>query len=631
MQETLTLTDFELDLLNNGTNYNAYKTLGSHKMEINGKIGYRFSVWAPNASRVSVVGDFNQWNGNCHSMQKHSDNGVWELFIEAIDDDSLYKYEIETKSGEIFLKQDPYGFYSELRPNTASITTNLSFNWDDNKWLKNRVKSQPYDKPISIYEVHIGSWKRKNKTEFYTYNDLADELIPYVLEMGYTHIEIMPLSEHLNDGSFGYHSSGFYSLTSRYGTPFDFMTFINKCHLNGICVILDWIPGYFSKDASSLSRFDGTCLYEYEDIHNWQHNDWGIAEFNLKRPEVISFLISNAFFWFDIYHIDGLRVDSISKMLYWDYEKNDGEFPPNTHGTNENLEAIDFIKRLNSAVHQEFPNVLTVCGDSNGWRGVTKPVPDGGLGFSFKWNTSWMNDILTYISMDPLFRKHHHNALTFSLMYAFNENNILPMPHDVVINEKKSLIDKMWGDYWQKFAGLRMFYAYMYAHPGKKLQFMGGEFGQFIEWNFKDSLDWHLLDYEMHGKMLDFFKVLNHFYRNEKSFWKDDYSWKGFQWINSSDNEKSIISFYRMTKLKQSKTIVICNFTPVVYKKYRIGIPIKGIYQEVLNTDNAEFGGSGIGNGDLITENIPFDGLKYSFEIDLPPLAVLYIKKKETL
>lgn len=617
------ITDYQVYLFNEGTNYHSYKMMGAH---INEK-GCYFLVWAPNAKRVSVVGDFNSWDGFANEMKMYGSSGLWYCYIEGVKEYDNYKYMIETQKGDILLKSDPYAFYSELRPNNASKVYNLEgYKWEDKKWQDYKKKNSFYDKPVLIYEVHPGSWRRK-KGEFLSYRELAKELVCYVKEMGYTHIELMPIKEHPFDGSWGYQVTGYYSPTSRYGTPKDFMYFIDICHQNNIGVILDWVPAHFPRDSFSLARFDGTCLYEHENPLKGEHPQWGTYIFNYGRNEVKSFLISNAIFWLDYYHIDGLRVDAVTSMLYLDYARENGKWIPNVYGGKENLEAIDFMKKLNEAVFKEFPNTLMIAEESTSWPMVTKPTYIGGLGFNYKWNMGWMHDILEYMSMDPIHRKWHHNKLTFSLTYAFSENFILPLSHDEVVHGKKSLLDKMPGDYNQKFANLRVLFGYMIAHPGKKLLFMGGEFGQFIEWKYYDSLDWNLLEYESHRKLQSYVKSLNKFYIENPSLWEVDFSWDGFRWIDHCDYTQSIIVFQRIAKKQDDFIICLFNFTPVLRENYRIGVPLPGEYIEVFNSDKIEFGGTGLCNeGSIMSEDVKWHNCSFSINIKVPPLSAIFFK-----
>ncbi|WP_242965264.1 1,4-alpha-glucan branching protein GlgB [Petroclostridium xylanilyticum] len=624
------LTDYDLYLFNKGDNRHIYEKLGAHPMIINNVQGIYFAVWAPCARRVSVVGDFNQWDGRENPMRSLGSSGVWEIFIPGIAEGTIYKFEIKAQNGDILKKADPYAFYSELRPNNASIVYNIDkYQWNDEKWMKERKNINYLERPVAIYEVHMGSWMRTSQDEngFLSYKDAADKLVSYVKEMGYTHVEFLPLSEHPYDGSWGYQVTGYYAVTPRYGKPEDFMYLVDTCHQNNIGVIMDWVPAHFPRDEHGLRRFDGSALYEHEDPRQGEHPDWGTMIFNYGRNEVKNFLISNAFFWFEKYHIDGLRVDAVASMLYLDYGKHDGHWVPNRYGGRENIEAIEFLRDLNSAVYQQYPGILMIAEESTAWPLVSKPPYIGGLGFGMKWNMGWMNDFLRYMSMDSVYRKYHHNLITFSLMYAFSENFILPLSHDEVVHGKCSMLSKMPGDYWQKFAGLRVAYGYQYAHPGKKLLFMGGEFGQFIEWKYYDSLDWHLLGYEMHKKMQDYVKDLNKLYRSEKALYEVDFSFDGFEWINCDDADHSIISFIRKGKDWRDMLLFVCNFTPVVHEHYRIGAPFNLYYKEILNSDSEFYGGSNVGNcGGLHADEIPCNGRPYSLALRIPPLGMLVFK-----
>jgi 1,4-alpha-glucan branching enzyme len=626
------LSDFDLHLFGEGNNHKIYEKLGAHKMTIDGIEGTFFAVWAPCAKRVSVVGNFNQWDGRRHPMRTRGPSGVWELFIPGINQGEVYKYEIKTPHNDLYVKADPYAFYSELRPNTASIVYDIDgYEWGDKDWMYERDNSNSFEKPISIYEVHLGSWKRVSNDEngFHTYRELADMLVEYVKDMGYTHIELLPISEHPFDGSWGYQITGYYAATSRHGEPKDFMYFVDKCHQNGIGVIMDWVPAHFPKDGHGLARFDGTALYEHYDPKQGEHPDWGTHIFNYGRNEVKNFLISNALFWFEKYHIDGLRVDAVASMLYLDYGKKDGEWIPNRWGGKENVDAIDFMRQLNSTVYKYHPGVMMIAEESTSWALVTKPPYTGGLGFSYKWNMGWMNDFLRYMSMDSIYRKYHQNLITFSMMYAFSENFILVLSHDEVVHGKCSMISKMPGDYWQKFAGLRASYGYLYGHPGKKLLFMGGEFGQFIEWNYKQSLDWFLLDYEMHKKMQDYVRDLNALYKKEKALYEVDFHYEGFEWIDCNDTEHSIISFLRKGKDWHDSLIFVCNFTPVPHEDYRIGAPFDTVYDEIFNSDWDKYGGSNVGNfGEIKAEHEPMHNKPYSIRLRIPPLATIVLKPR---
>ncbi|MDS1029361.1 1,4-alpha-glucan branching protein GlgB [Bacillota bacterium LX-D] len=622
----LTHNDYDLYLFHEGTHCFSYKILGAHLIEQDGEMGVRFSVWAPNAREVRVVGNFNNWNGVKHCMQRVNNTGLWSIFIPGLGQGEIYKYEIHTQYGQVLLKADPYAFFAECRPNTASIVYELNnYKWQDQEWQEKKAP-KIYNQPMLIYEVHLGSWKYKDGKPL-TYRELAQDLVNYAVDLGYTHLELLPVAEHPYDGSWGYQATGYFAVTSRYGKPEDFMYFVDCCHQRGLGVIIDWVPGHFCKDAHGLYNFDGTNLYTYQETWRSENWGWGTQNFDLGRPEVRSFLLSNAIFWLQEYHIDGIRVDAVASMLYLDYDKKHGEWRPNKYGGKENLEAVDFLQKLNATVFKFFPHTLMIAEESTAWPMVTWPAYAGGLGFNYKWNMGWMNDVLRYMEMDPIYRKWHHNLLTFSFMYAFSENFILPLSHDEVVHGKKSLLDKMPGDYWQKFANLRLFYGYMLAHPGKKLLFMGAEFGQFIEWNYQQSLDWHLLDYEMHWKLKKYMQSINNFYKQEKSFWDLDHSWEGFEWIDPHDYSQSVITFMRKGQKENEFIIVLCNFTPEVRWVYRIGVPKPGEYQEVFNSDKVEFGGSGQTNSQLLeTENFPWHNQPYSLELKIPPLAVIFLK-----
>ncbi|MBZ4683193.1 MAG: 1,4-alpha-glucan branching protein [Fusobacteriales bacterium] len=625
------LTDYDLYLFNEGNHHKIYEKLGAHVITHEGVKGTQFAVWAPEAQRVSVVGNFNNWDGRVHTMRILGATGVWEIFIPGVCENDIYKFEIKTKSGAITLKSDPYAFKTEKRPSTASIVYDIEnkYEWKDEKWMNERPKINWLERPIAVYELHLGSWKRKNENEFLDYKDLAHQIMEYVKENNYTHIEVMPVAEHPLDESWGYQVTGYYSVTSRFGEPHEFMYFVDLMHQNGIGVIMDWVPGHFPKDAHGLGRFDGSALYEHEDPKQGEHMDWGTYIFNYGRNEVKNFLISNALFWMDKYHIDGLRVDAVASMLYLDYSRKDGEWVPNRFGGRENLEAIEFLKYFNSITHQYHPGILTIAEESTSFPAVTKPTYLGGLGFSLKWNMGWMNDSLEYISKDPIYRKYHQGDLTFSLIYAFSENFKLVISHDEVVHGKGSLINKMPGDDWQKFANMRLFYAYAYAHPGKKLFFMGCEFGQWNEWNCNQSIDWHLLQYEPHKKLLEFVKTLNKVYKENKALWEIDFSYEGFEWIDFNDSDNSIISFIRKSK-DGEKILCAFNFTPAVQNDYRIGVPESGYYEEILNSDSEIFYGSNVGNlGGVYSEPIPIHGRNDSIKINIPPLAGVYFKLKK--
>lgn len=612
-------------------NFNSYKFMGCKLRTRNGESGAEFSVWAPNAKEVRVVGDFNCWNGSNHLMENIIGSGYWNIFIVNISEGDIYKYEIITKQETSVLKADPYAYFSELRPSTASVVTNLeNYHWNDKAWMEKRKKVPNYDLPINIYEVHLGSWARGENNKFYSYSEIADKLLSYVLYMGYTHIELLPVTEHPLDDSWGYQTTGYFSLTSRFGSPKDFMYLVDKFHEKNIGVILDWVPGHFCKDEHGLYNFDGTKLYEYENPKLSENYDWGTANFDLGKTEVQNFLISNAMFWFDVYHIDGLRVDAVSNMLYLDFGKRSSEALRNSNGTNENLEAISFVKKLNETVFKAYPNVLMIAEESTSWPGVSAPTHIGGLGFNYKWNVDWMNDMLKYMHLNSNHKKSQHTLITFSLMYAFSENFILPLSHDEVVHGKSSLLNKMFGEYEDKFASLRLFYGYMMAHPGKKLLFMGGEFGQFIEWNPKYALEWFLLEYPMHKKLQQYTKALNEFYKDEKALWQQDHIRQGFTWIDQDNSNQSIISFMRRGKDKNDFLIVVCNFTPTTYDNYKVGVPEFVNFVEVFNSANSVFGGSTkVSSGNIEPIVSVWNSQPYSINIVLPPLSIIFIKPSE--
>ena len=631
------LTEYDLHLFSEGNHFQLYDKLGAHLVVHEGVAGVNFTVWAPSAERVSVIGDFDQWDGRRHPMRPRGATGLWELFIPGLVQGNLYKYEIKTRyKGYTAIKSDPFGFLAELRPKTASVVWDMErYRWDDTEWMAGRKGQQRLDAPISVYEVHLGSWQKTPDKDlglkWLTYRELAEKLVPYVKEMGYTHMELLPITEHPLDGSWGYQTIGYFAPTSRHGTPDDFRYFVETAHKAGIGVIMDWVPAHFPKDAHGLSFFDGTHLYEHADPRQAEHKDWDTLIYNYGRNEVRDFLLSNALFWLDKYHIDGLRIDAVASMLYLDYSREPGEWIPNKYGGRENLEAVSFIKRLNELVHEQFPDVLTFAEESTAWAMVSRPTYVGGLGFDMKWNMGWMHDMLDYISKEPIHRKYHHNHLTFSLLYAFNENFILPFSHDEVVHGKGAMLSKMPGDYWQKFANLRALYGYMYGHPGKKLLFMGCEFGQWNEWNSEDQLDWVLLDFESHCGLQQYVKDLNKIYASEPALHEVDFSWEGFQWIDFHDVDNSIVSFIRRARDPNDFVLVVANFTPVVRKGYLVGVPEAGFYRELLNSDAASYGGSNAINFDGVSsEPTPCQGQPHLILLTLPPLGVVFLKREET-
>ncbi len=622
-----------LELFLQGESVRAYEFLGAHFTEWDGRYGVVFRVWAPNAATVSVVGDFNDWDRDANFMYRLDGTGVWELFIEGVQEFTCYKYCVETPWLERVLKTDPYAFHCQTRPDNASRVYEINgYEWNDDEWFNYKKEHLHFNQPINVYEMNAGSWRKYEDGNVFSYRKLADELIPYVKNLGYTHIEFMPLTEFPFDGSWGYQVTGYFAATSRYGEPKDLMYFVDKCHQEGIGVILDWVPAHFPKDAHGLGRFDGTGCYEYEDWRIGEHKEWGTYIFNYGRYEVTSFLLSSAMFWLDKYHIDGIRVDAVASMLYLDYNRKDGEWIPNCYGGRENLVAVDFLQKLNKVVHMYHPEVMMIAEESTAWAGVTQPVGENlNLGFDYKWNMGWMNDMLSYIELDPLWRNYHHDTLTFSMVYAFSENFMLPISHDEVVYGKGSLINKMPGDYNVKFMGVRCFVSYMMAHPGKKLMFMGGEIGQFDEWNANEGLQWNLLEFEKHRQLNHFFAEVNKFYRDTPAMYENDYDWTGFQWIALDDYQNSVIAFRRIA-FDGSEIICVCNFQPVTRENYRIGVPVYGKYEVLFNSEREEFGGCGMGTEGIVkTNNEPNHNLEYSLDLTLPPLGVLFIKLNEKL
>ncbi|MDR3240255.1 MAG: 1,4-alpha-glucan branching protein GlgB [Clostridiales bacterium] len=621
------ISDLDRHLFGQGVHYEIYDKLGAHPMTHQGVDGVLFAVWAPNARRVSVIGEFNAWDGRRHTMRQLGSSGVWELFVPGLQTYDRYKFEIKAQNNDLLQKSDPYASFAELRPSASSLVFDINtYAWGDQDWMAKRARENPLNGPLNIYEAHLGSWRRGENNRFLTYVELADELIPYVKDMGYRYIELMPVEEHPFDGSWGYQVTGYYAPTSRYGSPCEFMAFVDRCHQNGIGVLLDWVPAHFPKDSHGLGRFDGTALYEHEDSRKGEHPDWGTYIFNYGRREVSNFLIANAIFWLERYHIDGLRVDAVASMLYLDYGKGSGQWIPNQYGGNHNLEAAEFMRHMNSVIEKRCPGTLMIAEESTAWAGVSRPAKQNGLGFQFKWNMGWMNDFLSYMVKDCVYRKYHHHNLTFGMVYAYTENFILVLSHDEVVHGKGSLINKMPGDLWQKFANLRLAFGFMYGHPGKKLVFMGGEFGQFDEWNEAGSLHWFLLDYEHHRQTQSYVRDLNHFYLQEKSLWQDDFTPQGFEWINCSDYERSVVSFIRKGRTEGDILAFVCNFTPVPLLEHRIGVPAGG-YREVMNSDDPKYGGSGILNTETLqAQKISWDGRPFSIELKVPPLGVTILK-----
>ncbi len=622
------ISDFDLHLFREGHHWHAHRFLGAHVQEVDGVPGVLFALWAPNAERVSVVGDFNGWDGRCHPMGVHGGHGVWELFIPDLGPGALYKFELRNRdTGLVCLKTDPYGRAFELRPRTASLVLDDGrFAWGDRDWMRARADRDWQQEPMSVYEVHLGSWQRGPEGEFLNYRELARRLVDYALEMGFTHIELLPVTEYPFDPSWGYQTTGYYAPTRRCGSPEDFRAFVDYCHDHGLGVLVDWVPAHFPKDAHALARFDGTALYEHEDPRMGEHQDWSTLIFNFGRHEVKNFLLSSALFWLEEMHLDGLRVDAVASMLYLDYSRKEGEWIPNHYGGRENLDAIDFLRELNVVVHQQCPGALMIAEESTAWPQVSRPTYLGGLGFDLKWNMGWMNDTLRYMSHEPIHRSYHQDLLTFSMLYAFTENFVLPFSHDEVVHGKGSMLNKMPGDEWQRFANLRALYAYQFTHPGKKLLFMGTEFGQGLEWNSAGVLDWYVLDYPVHRGVQRLVKDLNALYRREAALHRVEFQWQGFEWIDCHDARQSVLVFLRWAG--EAFLVVVANLTPVPRQGYRIGVPRRGRFAEILNTDSSLYGGSNMGNGDRVleAEDIPWMGRPWSLELTLPPLAVIVLR-----
>ena len=620
-------SDLPIYLFKQGNNCEAYRYFGAHIETRAGESGVVFRVWAPHATAISVVGDFNSWKPGSHPMRKVDNDSVWELFIPGMKEYDVYKYCVTTRAGDLVYKADPYAFHAETRPSNGSKVYDLSgFAWHDEAWQEAQKKADVINGPMNIYEMHAGSWKTKGEKVPYNYSELADQLIPYIKEMGYTHVELLPVMEYPFDGSWGYQVTGYFAPTSRYGTPKDFMAFVDKLHEAGIGVIMDWVPAHFPKDQFGLYNFDGEPCYEDPNPKRGEHKEWGTMVFDFGRSEVQSFLISSALYWLEQYHIDGLRVDAVASMLYLDCNRKQGEWEPNKDGGKENLEAVAFLRKLNNTILGRHPHKYMIAEESTAWPMVTKPASDGGLGFNFKWNMGWMNDMLSYMKTDPLFRAGNHNKVTFSFFYAFSENFVLPISHDEVVHGKGSLINKMPGDYEAKFANLRTFFGYMMAHPGKKLLFMGQEFGQFTEWSEEKQLDWMLLGYDKHTELQTYVKTLNAFYKEHPAFWQVDYSWEGFQWIVPDDFQQSVVAFLRKDAAGK-QILVVCNFNPVLREGYTLGAPVSGTYKEVLNSDDEAFGGSGaVHNKSVRTHKKPLHGFEQSITITLPPMSTLYFE-----
>ncbi|MDH3251817.1 MAG: 1,4-alpha-glucan branching protein GlgB [Ignavibacteria bacterium] len=623
-----TLTEFDIYLFNAGDHHRIYEKLGAHFASVNGIGGIQFAVWAPGARSVSVIGDFNGWDRRSHAMRVLGTSGVWEIFIPGLPEGALYKFQVKTQQGFILDKTDPYGFEMEVRPRTASRVNLLgNFAWHDQEWIERRRSVDPLALPMSVYEVHPGSWQRNDDGSWLSYRELAHRLVEYVQHAGFTHIELMPVMEHPFDASWGYQVTGYFAPTARFGSPQDFMYFVDHCHQHDIGVILDWVPAHFPKDNHALADFDGTHLYEHADPRKGEHQDWGTLIFNYGRNEVRNFLLSNALFWMDKYHIDGIRIDAVASMLYLDYSRKGGEWVPNQYGGRENIEAVEFLKHMNRVVHDYYPGVLTIAEESTAWPGVTTPLEYHGLGFDLKWNMGWMHDMLEYFSRDPVFRRHHQDNLTFALLYAFSERFMLPLSHDEVVHGKQSLLSKMPGDWWQQFANLRVLYGLMHGFPGKKLLFMGCEIGQWHEWNHEGALDWPLLDVGTHSGLLQLLRDLNRLHREEPALHEQDFSHTGFEWIDFQDADSSVICFERFARDRRESIVIACNFTPVPRVGYRIGVREQGVYRELLNSDASMYSGSNMGNGGAVqSEPVPLHYRDHSIQLTLPPLAVLFLK-----
>jgi 1,4-alpha-glucan branching enzyme len=624
------LPEFDLHLFNEGKHRHVYRFFGSHPHQADGINGILFAVWAPNAARISVVGDFNQWDGRTHPMRSRGGSGVWELFIPELTPGTLYKFEVRTQEGHVSLRTDPYGNAFQRRPETAAIViSDEAYHWQDETWIDNRSTTNWQQQPMSVYEVHLGSWRRDGQGEFLNYRDLAHQLCDHVKTIGFTHIELLPITEHPFDGSWGYQTTGYFAPTSRFGSPDDFRYFINHLHQNGIGVLLDWVPAHFPKDRHALAEFDGTALYEHEDPRKGEHRDWGTLIFNFGRNEVRNFLISSAIYWLEEFHIDGLRVDAVASMLYLDYSREPGDWVPNQYGGRENLEAVDFLRELNSVTHDLHPGTMMIAEESTAWPQVSRPTWLGGLGFSMKWNMGWMHDSLSYMSQDPIYRHYHHDLLTFGLLYAFTENFVLPFSHDEVVHGKGSMIDKMPGDDWQWFANLRLLYTYMFTYPGKKLLFMGCEFAQGREWNDDDALDWYLQDYPHHQGIRTLLTDLNRLYRETPTLYQNEFEFSGFEWIDCHDSSQSILSYLRKDR-DGNELLIVLNFTPVPRDNYRIGVNQPGEYREIMNSDSEFYGGSNLGNGKpLVSEETPWMGRDQSITLSLPPLGAIILQGQQ--